>query len=140
MAIRIVYSDGGTGTVVSGSGVVSSGEYLAFCREHLSGKRKSLYEYKYNLTDWSDVDTAEITSGDIADVARLSRQAAELSPGCIVAIVAGKDFLFGLSRMWENQSVTPDSTVLVFRDRSEAENWIRRKLLSLYGQTDISFR
>ena len=139
MPIEIKYSDSGTGTIVTGSGKITDEEYISFYRKHLSKDGESLHKYKYNLTDWSDVANVEISIDAITEIAFLSKEAAEIDPGCVTAIVATKELLFGLSRMWETQSSNSESTVRVFWDRAAAEDWIRQKVEEKHGISDLAF-
>ena len=139
MPIQITYSDKGVGSIVTGSGKVTEKEYLDFYRKYLSQDGATLHKHRYNLTDWLEVTMVDISAEAISEIAILSKRAAEIDPGCVTAIVASEDFIYGLSRMWEIQSSDTESTVMVFRERAEAEAWIRQQVEARYGITNLTF-
>ncbi len=132
-------SDRGLGLVFTGTGEVSEREYLDFFRQLLSPDNVKLFGHRYCLADWSGVESPEISSDAIAQVAELSRGAVQAHPSHITAVVAAEDFTFGLSRMWELQSSDLDSTIRVFRTRPEAVTWIRRTVEEEHGIDDLTF-
>jgi len=54
----------------------------------------------------------------------VDRSLVELIPRTAIAIVAPKDELFGLSRMWEMMVGVPGWETRVFRSRADAEAWL----------------
>jgi hypothetical protein len=81
----------------------------------------------------------EIPTVAIKLIARLNIKAATVNPDVIIATVADQDIMYGLSRMaqtlrddaaWENE---------VFRNRQDAEAWIKARVKQKYGIADPAF-
>jgi hypothetical protein len=81
----------------------------------------------------------EIPTVAIKLIARFNIKAATVNPDVIIATVADQDIMYGLSRMaqtlrddaaWENE---------VFRNRQDAEAWIKARVKQKYGIADPAF-
>ncbi len=137
MPIEMKDSDNGLGVIVTGRRIVSENEYVNSYKKHLSQDRNK-YQ-KYSLNDWSTVTEVKVSSDAIAQIAELCKNAAKINPDVIVAHIANKDITFGLSRMWEMLSDETKWEVMVFRNREDAEAWIRQKVEEKYGIGDLTF-
>ena len=121
------FVDDGTGVVHVGSGVAGSAEIVAGAREvqRIEARARKL---THGLTDLSDVTELRVTAADMRHIAEITKITAKLTPRGFVAIVAPKDHIFGLARMWESLVDEEDWTTKVFRDRTQAETWLREQL------------
>ena len=79
------------------------------------------------------ISKAEISTKAVNLIASLSISAAEINPDIVLASVADQDSMYGLTRVaktlrdktnWENE---------VFRNRQDAEAWIKVRLKDKYG-------
>lgn len=140
MQADIISTDGGLGTIVTCKGKITESAYLDFYTKHLTQNEFQLHKFKYSLTDYTGLTEVNVSSKAIKEVAALTREAIEADPGCVTAIVANEDLIFGMVRMWEIQATDSDSLIMVFRKREEAEEWIRHKVLTLYGIKDLTFK
>lgn len=77
------------------------------------------------LFDLSGVTVMDVASASIREVARRAAEHVDssLEEGK-VAIVAPRDFLFGMARMYEILRDGSPVEVRVFRERGEAESWL----------------
>jgi len=96
---------------------------------------------KYGLVDYSKITQFEISNSELEIIASQDLKASEYIPDGIVAIVAKKDLIFGINRMWE---IIVENTglqweTMVFRDREDAEDWIREKVKDKFGIDDLTF-
>jgi len=94
----------------------------------LTQDNNKLKKYRYCLADWTAVTKVEIPSAEIEHIAWLSKKATKVNPEVVIASVADQEIMYGLSRMahilregtdWENE---------VFRNRQDAEVWIKQRV------------
>ena len=139
MPIEIKDSDNGLGVVITGRGIVTEDEYLELFKEHLAQAGDQFKKYRYSLNDWTEVSAVEVTSDAIAQIAELCKQAAKINPDPVVAHVAARDITFGLARMWENLAYETKWEIMIFRQREDAEEWIRQIVKEKYGIIGLTF-
>ena len=130
------FIDGGTGVLHVGSGVVTSAEIIEGARRVQSDESRAR-GLTHGLTDLTDVSELRVTTAELRLIVDASRKTAKLVPRGVVAIVAPKDHAFGMARMWELLIDEDGWTTRVFRDRVEAEIWLREQL-SAAGLSDGS--
>lgn len=123
MALATQYIDDGRGLLHTGSGIVTGQELIAGATQVLDDIRGGL-PICYALIDLTDITGFEVSSDDIRGVAKLNLSMAEIIGPARVAVVAAHDIAFGMARMWEAYAHTTAWQTQVFRDRSEAENWL----------------
>lgn len=114
---------------------------LMLLERHLQQDEEKYKEYRYSLTDLTAVtQVEEVSTSDIHMSVNLCKQSAKINPDAIVAIVANKDILFGLSRMWE---ILMDGKtgwdIMVFKTRDTAETWIKEKAKEKFGIENLQF-
>lgn len=141
MPIKIIDVDAGRGNILIGSGILTGKEYCDALEMHLQQDEEKYKEYRYSLTDLTAVThVKELPTGDIEKSVNLCKQSAKINPDAIVAIVANKDILFGLSRMWE---ILMDGKtgwdIMVFKTRDAAKIWIREKAKEKFGIENLQF-
>jgi hypothetical protein len=56
------------------------------------------------------------------------KTAAKINPNMLIALVAKKDLMFGMARMWEAFVYKPPFETMVFKKIEDAQKWIREKL------------
>jgi len=133
-------TDNGLGVIVIGSGEVTEAEYLEFYTRELTQGMLESQGCRYSLNDYSEVTSITISTGAIEEIARYSKGAAEMTREQVTAIVADKDVIFGLARMWELLSSDAQGAVMVFRNRKDAEEWIRREVKDRFQIDTLTFR
>ena len=138
MSIDISDLDGGLGNQIFGSGIINDDDYLAALRNHLMQDKTKFSKYRYSLADWTQVTQVNVSSEAIQIIANLCIKVSTVNPDPVVAVVAKSDLVFGLSKMsqilmdetgWEHK---------VFRNREDAEEWIKHRLLDKYGIDDLT--
>ena len=140
MALEMRFLDNGLGVLVVARGDVTEQEYLDFYVPLLEGQKAGQENPKYSITDYSEAESVEISGAAITRVAELSADAGTVNPSCVAAIVATRDLIFGLTRMWQMQNPGSDANTMIFRDRGEAEAWIRAKVAEIHGIEGLEFR
>ena len=140
MPIEMKDSDHGLGVVNTSRRVITENEYLDSYKNHLSQDKDKFQKYRYSLNDWSEATDVEVPSNSIAQISELcKKKSATINPYPVVSQAAAKDTTFGLSIMWEILSDETNWDIMVFRDREDAEAWIRQKVKEKYGIGDLTF-
>lgn len=109
-----------------GSGRLTGREIIQ-ANEALLADGSRLKQLRISLVDLSDVDVVDVSTDDVRVIAGLDTQLSRLTPGLAVAIVAPKDHVFGMARMWETLADTTGWDTKVFRVRAEADAWLEQK-------------
>jgi hypothetical protein len=138
MSIEIRNLDGGVGNLIFGSGVINDADYLQALRNHLRQDETTFSEYRYSLADWTQVKEVNVSPEAIRTVAELCKQASSVNSDVVVAVVAKSDLIFGLSRMSQALMVRTGWEHEVFRNKEDAEAWIKRRLLDRHGINDLT--
>ena len=140
MPVETRETDNGLGLIIIGSGDVTEAEYLGFYTRALTQGALGSRTYRYSINDYTAVTSIDISTGAVEEIARYSKKAAEMDPDRVTAIVASKDIIFGLARMWELMSGDVQTGVMVFRNREDAEEWIRQEVKDRFQIDTLTFR
>lgn len=139
MPIKIKDVKEGLGSIFLGIGVLGKEEYIDAMRKHLTQDREKFQKYRYSLADWTGVTAADISSESIQLVAELCKKAAADNPNIIVGSVAGQDLAFGLTRMAHIRRDSAAWESKAFRNRVEAEAWIKQRVKEKYDIDNLTF-
>jgi hypothetical protein len=140
MPIELTYLDDGYGAEFKGIGVVTGEDILSANTEMFSTPEKT-QRYRYGLADWTTVTEHKVTSADLQRAAVQDKNASKYLPELFIAIVADKDLEFGFSRMFAVfiEANNLDWKVMIFRERKDAEEWLRRKVKEKH-QIELTFQ
>jgi hypothetical protein len=136
MPILIRDLNGGVGVSVTGWGVITEKEYVDALRKNLTQDNHKFKKYRYCLSDWTAVSKVTISTKAIELIAWLSKSAALVNPEVVIATVADQDIMYGLSRMAQTLRDEADWENEVFRNRQDAEVWIKKRVKEKYGIDD----
>ena len=108
-------------TVFKVTGVLSNEEVMPVIKSFYEGKPT-----KHVLWDLIDTTEVQLTSEEVEKVAYYRPRYEGKRASGKTAIVAQKDILFGISRMFEMQSKMLEApyAIMVFRDLNEAYKWL----------------
>jgi hypothetical protein len=138
MSIEIRDLDGGLGNLILGSGILDDEEYLETFRKLLMQDEKIFKKYRYSLCDWTQFVKVNISIDAAQKVADLCKIASSVNPDIVVGVVAKSELAFGLSRMSQMLMEPTGWDHRVFRNRRDAEEWIRAKVYEKYGIDDLT--
>jgi hypothetical protein len=138
MPLEIRDLDEERGNLITGSGTVTSEEYLAALKAHLAQAKDKFQKYRYSLSDYTAVTKVEISSKDVELIAQLSKDAAVLNPDAVVAVVAPRDAAYGMARMWQILSDEAQWDIRVFRSTDDAKEWIVERVKERFGIDDLT--
>lgn len=122
MPVTVEELDDGRGVRFHAFGELTDAEFLTTVEAHL--RAEDVGKYRYNLSDFTAVETVKLSSRAIFRSAELGRDSA-VRRDLVMAVVADRDFLFGLARMWQAFARSTGWETGVFRSRTEAATWLR---------------
>lgn len=141
MTIEIIDTDKGRGNIIIVSGKLKTKEYVEELWEHLTQDAEKFRKYNYSLVDYTAVKEVEdFPSNQVQFVADMCKKAVQINPDIVVALVADKDLIFGLVRMWEILMDEIGWDTMVFKTRDGAENWIKDKVGETIGMDKVTFQ
>jgi len=127
MPVENLRTDGGQGVITICSGVLGAAEFIRAIRERCQPDA-ALRDVRYYITDHRAVTHFDMTSDDIVELTRISGGASLENPQiCLATVVAG-DLGFGIVRMWYGYAEGVAWRCRLFRDRAEAERWLREEV------------
>ena len=126
MGCEIKYIDGGEGIELLFSGKLNLDDFLEAYAEIYNDQ--NLYRQKYQIGEFTGVDSIELSSEDIRILAHIDIDASKKNPNIIIATIGKSDLEFGLSRMWEIFADECLFEIKVFRNKEDAKKWIESKL------------
>jgi len=126
MPIEEKIVDNGLGYIMSGHGIVTGQDIIRV--NELTSTDEQHQKYIYWLYDFSEINDLKVSSEEIMIVANQDLEEAKKKPDMVGAVVAPKDLIYGLVRMWEIYSDNTGWNVMVLRSRDEAETWIKKQL------------
>ncbi len=133
MTIECKYIANDVGVIYTGKGILSA-EDIIKADQNLLLNIEKLKTRKWTLVDFSEVDAVEISDEELIEIAEADKKIASAVGPNIIAIVANKDLMFGMSRVWE---VFVEMEEIgwhtnVFRTRVEAESWLKNEAKALF--------
>ena len=123
MSFTAEYVDDGRGVLYVGSGTLTAPEIVAVKRELLADPDRAR-RLRFALVSLDEV-TSFPTPEEIRQTILLAHELARINRHAVIGIVASLDLPFGMARMWEALAFATGWAVSVFRDRTQAEEWVR---------------
>lgn len=139
MPIEIKDLDNGLGNIIIGQGIVTEEELFDAFKQYLTQDQEKFSKYRYSLSDYTAAKKLEISTQKVRQIAECCVRSSIVNPKAIVAVVADQDFIYALARMWEILSDGVRWETMVFRNREEAEAWIKKRAKKKYGIDDPKF-
>ena len=118
------FEDEGKGILHVGRGVVT-GEELFASANRVLGRVKEGLSPSYAIVDLSEVVEMRVSAEEIRLNVDVNIEISKYVRNGRVAIVAPKDYIYGLARMWQAYSEETGWSTRVFRNKREADEWIK---------------
>jgi hypothetical protein len=131
--------DGGRGVLATAQGDVDDRVYLAGIREHLE-LAGGLPGCRFSLADFAGAARVEVSTAAIRQVAEMVSAAGRQRPDFLLAKVGDRDLVYGLVRMFQSYAADLPWEMQLFRQRSEAEGWLRERARARFGFEGLEFR
>lgn len=116
----------GTLLILQASGLLAGDELVATTRT-LVDEGPTLTHVRTVLVLLDDVTQLAVGAEHVQKVVDLDRRLVGFIPKADVAIVASRDEVYGMARMWEMMVGIPTWKIEVFRSRAEADAWIAER-------------
>lgn len=116
------------GVFIDYQGIVTSKENQEAHQKIVGKNQDRLKKIPYVISDFSKAKNISHTSGEIRQVATMSRQKLKLNPQLLLAIIVPSTLFYGLGRMWQVFLEEEHDRAGLFRTREEAEIWVQKKL------------
>jgi len=114
------------GTVTGKDFIEANKQILAF-NDHLK-------QIRYGLIDETEVADIHMSESEMLTITAQDKKIASLvPPGAIVAVINNSDFAVGLARFWETFIEFTGWETMTFRNRWQAESWIKEKVKANFG-------
>jgi len=126
MPVRIEYTKDQIGVVLYHEGVVSGEELINSISNVYNDER--YLRLKYWIGDRTGCTKFLPDTNCFKTIAELNKKESLRNPEMLLALIAPRDFEFGMSRMFEVFAEESLFRTKVFRDRDTAEKWIRQSL------------
>lgn len=133
MPYQIDYLDDG-GVITTYYGLLSEDEFLQCTQEKFTDLAK-LAEYRYSISDYTQVTKFAVGMEAIKENAMLSNHAIKVNTHGVMAVVVKSSLLMGLGNIWRVVSGDRDGRVRVFTSREKADEWVHNKLGSTETQS-----
>jgi hypothetical protein len=134
MSVTVATMQDGLGLLFICAGNVTAKDLLD-AKDRLLETPSRLQECTFAIVDLGFASSLQLSPEEVRSVAERDRELAAFTrPGLPVAVLAPTDVAFGLARMWEVFVMNTGWETIVFRGRSEGEDWVRQKASALYGE------
>ena len=123
---EIAFRDDG-GVIITWEGAVTGKELMdAFSEIYATDEQ--IKRIAYQLIVLTKSEEIMVTADELRRVAALDIRASKVNPNMLVAVVGDRDIVFGLARMWETFVDDAPLKTKVFRNREDAEDWLKLNL------------
>ena len=139
MPIEIKDIDGGVGVIITAFGQLTEKEWVDAHVEHLTQDENKFKKYRFSLSDYTAVTKVEVSNSAIYKIAKYGERAAQINPLPVVALAANQNLSYGLARMWEFLVDNTDWETMAFRNRGDAETWLKERVKEKFGIEDLIF-
>jgi len=127
MPVQINFIEDGFGVEFISSGIVTGSQIIQANEKIYTHEILSRLNYK--IVDRTNCTEYNVTTKDIQIIASQDRKAAKINPNIIIALISTTPLQYGMSRMWEAYVDETGFQVEIFKDRGNANKWIRNKLI-----------
>ena len=126
MPIKIIYTEDGLGVKYVARGITTGEEVIQTNNKVINDKR--FPSLKYKIADRSECDKYLVDGASVQIVAEQEREASQLNPDLIVALISGSEVQFGMSRMYQSLMAGMGFECDIFEDQEAAMQWINKKI------------
>ena len=121
---QTMFVEGDAGILFVASGIVTADE-IRSAKLQLLSQADRVQRIRFALVDFRNASDLIVDTEGLRRIVDVDRQLATLLPGACVAVVAPKDHMFGLARMWEVSVEATGWKTWVFRSAADACGWLR---------------
>ena len=127
MPYTMEFTNEGKGLLRRGWGVVRGQEIIDSNHELLADAPR-LGALAYARADFTEASGVEISAEDIHRIVESNTKMAKINPSVVVVVIAPRDAMFGMARMWETLADSTGWKTKVVRTAPEADAWLESEL------------
>jgi hypothetical protein len=113
----------GAGVCFVGTGIVTAPE-ISEAKLALFASEELVKRIVFAIVDFEAASQVIAETADIRRIIQIDLQLAALIPNVVVAVIAPKEHMYGLARMWEAMAECTGWKTGVFRSSSDACKWV----------------
>ncbi|MCE0558357.1 MULTISPECIES: hypothetical protein [unclassified Motilimonas] len=117
------------GVIIQATGVINVND-IREIKSTLYTDNHSIKNIHYQILDYSQAQDLDLSHEDIWKMALRDKEALQINPHMLIAVISEKDVIYGLSRMWNAYTETTPLNTGVFRDLANAEEWVMQRQIS----------
>ena len=126
MPVKIIYTEDGLGVRYAAKGITTGEEVIQANKETINDER--FPSLKYKIADRSECDEYLVDGASVKIIAEQEREASQINPDLKVALIAGSEVQFGMSRMYQSLMAGMGFECDIFEDHEAAIEWINKKI------------
>ena len=127
MPVTTRFTDSNRGFRTTGTGVLAGAE-LVKAKLALEADEAAVRGLAFAICDFSEVTQIELTSDDVKTIAEIDVRLSAWAPDVVVAVIAPRDAVYGMSRIWEVLAEPTGWPIGIFRRAVDAERWVQSTL------------
>ena len=136
MPIQLEFIHDGLGAIYRCEGVLSA-RHFSDANERLLAVPDHVKKLKYVIVDATSMEPQYFSPSEMDGIVLQDRQIASYAvPGLLVALVAERNTVFALARMWEAFIEGIGWETKIFPSLAEAQDWVRSRVKEKY-QLDL---
>ena len=126
MPTQLRYTYDGIGVEFITSGVVTGKDIIEANKEVV--KNDNFLNLRYQIIDRINCTKFQVSSKEVKIIANQDKSAGKINPNIVIGIISKTDLQYGISRMYQAYVEKSGFLTHVFRDRKNAEEWIKNQL------------
>ncbi|GAB1266679.1 hypothetical protein [Aurantivibrio infirmus] len=128
MAIKVIYENDYQGVLLTAESDFNGGDLYRVSQQIY--QHEFIHLLRYQIVDFTQVDSVDIDIETVQKIADLDRAAAEKNKGMKVAIIAEDNLLKYLSEAWEIFSENPWLETKICSTMGDAREWLIKSELN----------
>jgi hypothetical protein len=125
MPVQLEFVHEGLGVIYRCEGTLGL-QHFSVANDRLLASPEQIRKLKYALIDAVSMEPTYFSPSEMDDIVLQDRQIASYAvPGLLVALVADRNVVFALARMWEAFIEGIGWETKIFPTISEAQDWVR---------------
>lgn len=122
------FIDNGRGLQLTGHGIVTAAD-IKNAKKGLA--HEALKNVRYAICDLRTADDLKVSMEEMREIARLDMELSRIIPDAVVALVAPRTDIYGLSRMWQTLVEDTKWPTAIFLSREEADRWVQGRAVQV---------
>jgi hypothetical protein len=127
MGVELIISECGRGFEMRVAGPLDETALIDAHREAFAEEDR-LRGYVWALIDYAGADAINFTRAGMRTVIELDLYASAINPDILVAMIARKDAIYGIIRMWQGMAAGIPWQSEIFRNRRNAVAWLEKNI------------